>query len=62
MAVTPSKSGAANTWDIKLFLKGKGQQIFIDEVFIGSLKEAMSYEKQLRSQVNTENLKENTLS
>jgi hypothetical protein len=47
MPITPSKS-AENAWDIKLCLKVDGQLRCITEEFVGTIKEAMAYEAQLR--------------
>jgi hypothetical protein len=46
MPITPSKT-AENTWDIKICVKVDGELRCINEVFVGSIKEAMIREKQL---------------
>jgi hypothetical protein len=47
MSITPSKI-AENTWDIKLCFKVDGELRCIKEEFVGSIKDAMLHEKQLR--------------
>ena len=48
MSITPSNI-AQNTWNIKLCLKVDGQLRCINEEFVGSIKEAMFHEMQLRA-------------
>jgi hypothetical protein len=47
MPITPSKY-AENTWDIKLCIKVDGELRCINEEFVGTIKDAMSYEAHLR--------------
>jgi len=50
MPITPSKFDE-NTWDIKLCINVGGELRCIKEEFVGTIKEAMSYEAQLRGLV-----------
>ena len=47
MPITPSKT-AENTWNIKLCFRVNGELRCINEEFVGTIKEAMFHELQLR--------------
>ena len=59
MPITPSKV-SENTWNIKLCLKVDGKLRCINEEFVGSIKEAMFHEMQLRSLAKDGNIEMNT--
>ncbi len=55
MSIMPANA-AENTWDIKLCVKVDGELRCISERFVGTIREAMSHEMQLRGRAKDGNI------